>query len=123
MERNTQQRRAILAALEVTKRPLSVQEILDIASSDCPGLGIATVYRNVKALLQDEKLSPVELPGGSVLYELPGHHHHHHFSCRKCQKVYDIFDCGLNLHNLVPSGFKLEEHEILLSGVCEASAH
>lgn len=119
MERNTQQRKAIVHVIDAEKRPLSVQEILDLASSECPGLGIATVYRNVRALVEDNKLIQVEMPGGLVLYEKPGEHHHHHFACTSCQKVFDIFDCGLNLQTILPSGFRLETHEILLSGFCD----
>ncbi|OPZ89152.1 MAG: Zinc uptake regulation protein [bacterium ADurb.Bin425] len=118
MERNTVQRRAILKALDHENRPLAVQEILDLASIYCPSLGIATVYRNVKTLLLEGRLKQVDMPGGAVLYEKPGIHHHHHFSCRSCQKVFDIFECAVNLSKLLPDGFMLEEHEILLSGVC-----
>ncbi|MBP6351812.1 MAG: transcriptional repressor, partial [Candidatus Obscuribacter sp.] len=49
MERNTQQRKAIVNVIDAEQRPLSVQEILDLATHECPGLGIATVYRNVRA--------------------------------------------------------------------------
>lgn len=70
MERNTQQRQAILKAFEIAERPLAVQEILDLAQGDCPGLGVATIYRNLKALVGDNKLIVVDMPGGVALYEL-----------------------------------------------------
>lgn len=118
MERNTQQRQAIFAVFEKSKRPLSVQEVLELAQKRCPGLGVATVYRNLRALIAEERLSAVDLPGGIVLYELPRAGHHHHFSCVKCLKVYDIDICGLNFQKLVPKGFQLRDHEVLLSGLC-----
>ena len=62
MERDTQQRRAIRAALERAGRPLSPAEVLDFAKAGCPGLGTATVYRNLKALLAEEWLAQVDLP-------------------------------------------------------------
>ncbi|MBA4049989.1 MAG: transcriptional repressor [Cyanobacteria bacterium PR.023] len=120
MERNTQQRQAILKAFEIAERPLAVQEILDLAQGDCPGLGVATIYRNLKALVGDKKLIVVDMPGGVALYELPGGHHHHHFSCNGCQKVFDVDGCGLNVKNLVPSGFTLKRHEVLLYGFCDS---
>jgi Fur family ferric uptake transcriptional regulator len=120
MERNTQQRQAILKAFEIAERPLAVQEILDLAQGDCPGLGVATIYRNLKALVGDKKLIVVEMPGGVALYELPGGHHHHHFSCNGCQKVFDVDGCGLNVKNLVPNGFTLKRHEVLLYGFCDS---
>lgn len=122
MERNTQQRQAILKVFEKSTRPLNIQEIHAAAKRRCQGIGIATVYRNLKTLLEDGKLVSVDMPGGVVLYELPGHDHHHHFACNSCQKVFDVDACGLNLQKLIPPGFKLEQHEILLSGLCESCA-
>lgn len=118
MERNTQQRQAILKVFEKATRPLNIQEIHSAAKRRCTGIGIATVYRNLKALTEDGKIDVVEMPGGAVLYELPGHGHHHHFSCNGCQKVFDVMTCGLNLQGLIPGGFTLQQHEILLSGLC-----
>lgn len=120
MERNTQQKQAILKAFEKVDRPLAIQEILELAQKDCPGLGIATIYRNVKGLVTDGQLVPVEIPGVAPLYETPGHSHHHHFSCRGCQKVFDVEKCGLNIKSLLPNGFTLESHEILLFGFCDS---
>jgi Fur family ferric uptake transcriptional regulator len=103
-------------------RPLTIQEIHESAKKRCPGLGIATVYRNLKALIEDGKLVSVDMTGGTVLYELAGNEHHHHFSCLSCQKVFDVNSCGLNFQKLVPPGFKLQQHEILLAGLCNTCA-
>lgn len=122
MERNTQQRRAILKVLEETQRPLSVQEVLELAQEDSPRLGIATVYRNLKALVAEEKLTAVDMPGNLVLYEMPRKEHHHHFTCTRCQRVFDVDACGFNFRELVPRGFRIQEHEIFLSGFCKSCA-
>lgn len=81
-------------------------------------MGIATVYRNVKVLLEDGWLQPVELPGAPSRYEVAGKHHHHHFHCRQCDKVYEVEDCPADLEHLTPAGFELETHEIILYGTC-----
>ncbi len=120
MERNTQQRQAILKAFERAERPLGVQEVLELAQGDCPSLGVATIYRNLKALVVDKKLITVDMPGGLTFYEIPGIHHHHHFSCTNCQKVFDVEKCGINVKNLVPNGFTLQRHEVLLFGFCDS---
>ncbi|MEW6280573.1 MAG: transcriptional repressor, partial [Candidatus Eremiobacterota bacterium] len=52
MERNTRQRDAIRRALADANRPLAPQEVLEEARRYSPGLGIATVYRNLKGLEQ-----------------------------------------------------------------------
>ena len=80
--RQTSQRAAIRAALELTDRPLGPKEILDLAQQQIPGLSLGTVYRNINQLLDDGFLAPVVLPGQPARYERAGKHHHHHFHCR-----------------------------------------
>ena len=48
MERNTRQRSAIRDVIARAERPLLPQEVLDAAQTLVPGLGIATVYRNIR---------------------------------------------------------------------------
>lgn len=120
VQRQTQQRAAIRGSIEEAGRPLSPQEILEAAQRAVPGLGIATVYRNVKSLLEEGWLKEVELPGAPSRYEVAGKHHHHHFHCRTCDRVYEIDDCPGTLRDLVPRGFRLESHDITLYGLCRA---
>ena len=63
MIRFTQQGNAIRQVLQNAGRPLSPQEIFDIAQQMVSGLGIATVYRNLKALQKDGSVVAVDLPG------------------------------------------------------------
>ena len=120
MQRTTRQREAIRTALEAAGRPLSPQEILAAARADLPQLGLATVYRTVKGLLADGALRTVELPGTPARYELAGKHHHHHFHCRGCDGVFEVEACPAGIRGLLPGGFRLEEHEIILYGLCAA---
>ncbi len=105
-------------AIRNAGRPLSPQEILEETQEEIPGLGLATVYRNVKAMVDSRWLKPVELPGSPDRYELAGQDHHHHFHCRHCDKVYDVEGCPGNLSSITPEGFVLESHEIVLYGSC-----
>ena len=122
MRRQTQQRRAILQAIETADRPLSPQEILDAAQVEAPRLGIATVYRNIRHMVEEGELHAVELPGAPNRYEAAGKHHHHHFHCRSCDRVFEVEDCPGSLKQLAPSGFELESHEIILYGLCDGCA-
>lgn len=118
MERNTRQRAAIRDAIARAQRPLLPQEVLDAAQREVPGLGIATVYRNLKALVEEGELQPVHLPGENVRYEVVGHHHHHHFQCTQCQRVFDVHACPGDLSRLAPKGFTVEDHDLTLYGRC-----
>ncbi|MCH9647276.1 MAG: transcriptional repressor [Deltaproteobacteria bacterium] len=118
-QRNTRQRKAIRDALERAGRPLSPQEILEAARSTAPKLGIATVYRAIRSLVEEGWLGTVELPGAVSRYEVADKKHHHHFHCRRCDSVFDVEDCPGSLKDLAPSGFLAEAHEIILYGLCE----
>lgn len=120
MLRSTRQKTAIRSVLELARRPLSPQEILQEARRQVPELGIATVYRNLKALQARDEIRAVSLPGDAPRYELSSvaSVHHHHFQCTVCARVFDLHACGLDLAAMIPPGFTLERHEITLYGRC-----
>ena len=89
-----------------------------MAQQHVPGVSIATVYRTLKALVEDGVLEAVTLPGQVPRYELAGKSHHHHFHCRACGKVYELTRCCPDVASLAPEGFAVAEHEIILSGSC-----
>ena len=118
MERKTRQRMAIREALSESGRPLLPQEVLVAAQGSVPGLSLATVYRNLRSLVDDGELRSVNLPGENPRFELAHGHHHHHFPCRQCQRVFEVEACPGDLSNLTPPGFTLEDHDLTLYGRC-----
>lgn len=118
MERSTRQRLAIRSAIERAQRPLSPQEVLEAAQSEVPALGLATVYRNLKLLVEAREVTAVSLPGDSPRYEAARLAHHHHFQCNSCQRVFDVHGCPGNLARLAPAGFTVMHHELTLYGLC-----
>ncbi len=120
MERSTRQRAAIRTVIDVAGRPLSPQEVLDAAQSEVPGLSPATVYRNLKLLVDAGEVAAVSLPGDSPRYESALHAHHHHFQCTECKRVFDVPNCPGDLARLAPKGFTVESHELTLYGRCDA---
>lgn len=119
MERSTRQRAAIRAVIDHAHRPLSPQEVREAAQLDVAALGQATVYRNLKLLLEAGEIQAVNLPGDSPRYESAHHDHHHHFQCNACQRVFDVHECPGDLALLAPAGFTVERHEITLYGRCK----
>ncbi len=122
MQRDTRQRRAIRAAFKEAGHPLSPKELLELARREVESLGIATVYRNLRALEKEGWIEAVELPGESPRYEVAGKGHHHHFHCQDCDRVYEVEGCPGNLKSITPEGFELESHEFVLYGRCETCA-
>lgn len=116
--RTTRQRAAIRRVIDASPRPLLPVEILELAQREVAALGIATIYRNLKLLLEGAEIRAVELPGEAPRYESARHAHHHHFQCRVCARVFDIHGCPGDFAALAPRGFKVDEHDLTLYGRC-----
>ena len=118
--RATRQQSAVQEAIHAAGRPLSVNEIHEMAQEVVPSLGVRTVYRVIRRLEEDGAVQPVIVSGQPPRYESAevAAHHHHHFHCESCDRVFDVPGCAGELERMVPSGFVLEEHEITLRGLC-----
>jgi Fur family transcriptional regulator, ferric uptake regulator len=120
--RKTKQRDALREVLEHAQGPLSVNDLLEKASERVDGLGVATVYRAVGALLEEGWIEAVEIPGEPARYERADKAHHHHFQCESCARVFDIAGCLDNLRKLVPPKFRIKAHDVTLYGLCPTCA-
>jgi Fur family ferric uptake transcriptional regulator len=120
--RKTKQRQALQETLERADRPLSVDELLEAASRRVEGLGVATVYRAVGALLESGTIETVEIPGEPARYERADKGHHPHFQCQECDRVFDLTGCLDNVRKLAPPKFRVKEHDVTLYGLCAACA-
>ena len=90
MPRRTKQKDAIASAISKNHQPLKIEEIHRLALLDVPSLGIATVYRTLKSLIEEGNVKVVELPGQPPHYEQSNKKHHHHFFCNSCNGVFEL---------------------------------
>jgi Fur family ferric uptake transcriptional regulator len=120
MKRKTNQRHAIQEVFQRIDRPLSIGEILKAGRESVGSLNQATVYRNLKLLVQTGWLTKIHTPELGSLYEKAGKEHHHHFQCRSCDRLFEISGCAFNEGSSTPPGFVTEGHEVYLFGVCPA---
>jgi Fur family ferric uptake transcriptional regulator len=116
--RDTRQKRAIRDVFERTARPLSTDEVFEGAQAASEGLGIATVYRSIKSLVEDGFLDVVDVPGRVPVYERAGKPHHDHFLCTTCERVYELDGCATVLDGVLPRGFKAAGHDATIYGEC-----
>ena len=72
MKRMTNQRHAIQEIFGKTDRPLGVEEILQAGRKTVRSLNQATVYRNLKLLVEDGWLKKIDAPGVGPVYERAG---------------------------------------------------
>lgn len=118
MKRKTSQRNAIQHVFGTTDRPLAISEVLEAGRKIVKSLNEATVYRNLKRLVEAGWLQKINSPALGTLYERAGKEHHHHFQCRSCDRLFEISGCAFNERNATPPGFVTEGHEVYLFGIC-----
>jgi len=120
--RSTRQRRLILELLNKQARPLSPAEVHVNARRVIRTISLSTVYRTLRLLEASGEIRAIGIPGQVPRYEpeAVAAHHHHHFHCRACDRVFDVHGCPGGMAALVPSGFRLEQHTLMLMGTCKS---
>ncbi|MCS7008642.1 MAG: transcriptional repressor [Chthoniobacterales bacterium] len=114
----TRQKKAVRDVLNQSQSPLTPQQILLRASEQCPRIGMATVYRCLRNLMEDGAVRVVDIPGAPPHYEIEKNVHHHFFLCEVCNHVFNLEGCVSGIDSMLPEGFDLRRHEITLYGVC-----
>ncbi|MBX3730001.1 MAG: transcriptional repressor [Candidatus Sumerlaeia bacterium] len=115
----TTRQRGILEVFQKANGPLTPQEVWELGRADLPGVGLATVYRAIRKLVETGQLRQVEIADSLPRYECAAKPHHHHFRCVQCGRIVEIPKCPPRLDDLVPRGFKLLDHSIILYGLCD----
>jgi Fur family ferric uptake transcriptional regulator len=116
-------RRAVVDLLGRQSCCLSALEIFDGLRKARRPVGIASVYRALEALVDLRLVKRVDAGDGIARYEpAPANgEHHHHLVCRDCGKVEAFTDPRLEraIDRVAGGlGYSVDEHEVLLTGVC-----
>ena len=117
----SKQRELILKTLQENVIHPTADEIYNIARKEMPSLSLATVYRNLNQLAENNVIRKIESLDGSVHFD---HNlcNHYHFICTKCHKVYDVpYDVAPDLANkvLAKTGLWVENFDISFKGICQ----
>ena len=119
MKRNTKQAKIITEVMRNAGRPLTPAEVHKHATQSIPSLGIATIYRQLKALSESLQVVGVDYPGQPPRYEWVDGKDKVHFTCRTCKKLFALEDTTQDTPPAkAPSGFAVQGFEVMLYGVC-----
>lgn len=121
--RVTKPRLAVLHALGVQKRPVS---IADVYASVKKAMNQSTAYRAIEDLERVGMVRRVDFHHEHAHYELADDHHHH-IICQKCGAAVNLTSCGgkrLEKEVLKKSGFiTIESHSMEFYGLCRKCGH
>ena len=122
VRRNTKQLSFILDTIKMMPRHFTADDVYEEVKKEYPGLGQATVFRNLNKMAEEGILLRIEVPGGGRGYELRAPKHYH-AKCMKCGKLFDIeMDYMPNLEKKVKDahGFQFSGHDIIFTGLCSS---
>ncbi|WP_019605973.1 transcriptional repressor [Teredinibacter turnerae] len=100
VRRQTRQKHIVELLLQEADGPLLPQEILGEAQRELPTIGIATIFRILKRMVDEGDAKIVHIPGDSPRYEHIGPSNNHHFKCSECGCVSKVNGSPANLGNL-----------------------
>ena len=117
MYKHSKQRDMILDFLKSTKSHPTPEQIFDTLRQNYPDLGIATVYRNLKALLQQGCIRKLNVGETCDRYDADMSNHFH-FLCEGCGAVSDIYPGELDVIFKNSGDISIKNFEIYGYGIC-----
>lgn len=119
--RLTDTRKAILAYMIASHEHPSAEMIYQDLLPDYPSMSLATVYNNLKVLVDEGFVSELKLPQDSTSYYDFLGHHHPHIICQTCGRIVDVM--ATSLPDLKPAiqaetGFKITKTQTMIYGIC-----
>ena len=114
----TPQRLAIVELMDIHGH-ISVRDIFAKIQANFPSLSLATVYKNINAMVENSFIKELKIVGQDAKYELIKEEHSH-MICTQCGKVDDI---QLETSDLVSdatkiSRYNIDESNIQFFGIC-----
>lgn len=114
----TPQRVAIVEEL-YNNGHMNIDDLYKKLLSEFPSVSLATIYKNINAMVEKVFLSEVKIPNSKSVYELIKTEHAH-LVCSSCGHIEDIMlDATSVLEEASKlSSFKIDTTSIVLSGLC-----
>lgn len=119
--RPTRQRTAIEADLERSEEFRSAQQIHASLHAHGDRIGLATVYRTLQALVEEDLVDVLRTDDGEQAYRRCSTGHHHHLVCRFCGRTVEIQGPAVERWTAAISaehGFTDVSHTLELFGRC-----
>ena len=116
----TKQRELILQVFLDAKGHRSADDLAAQVRAANPGIGLATIYRTLKLLVEAGLAEEHRFGSDATLYE-PSQGHHEHMICLACDGIFEFEDDELEaLKERITAahGFRMIRHTLHVYGVC-----
>ncbi|MGL4173700.1 MAG: Fur family transcriptional regulator [Actinomycetota bacterium] len=124
IRRATKQREAVSTYIEEQAGFLSAQQVHAGLRHQGNGIGLATVYRTLQSLADDEVVDTLRTNDGEQVYRwCRTSGHHHHLVCRVCGRTEEVAGPAVERwasRIADEHGFRDVSHTIELFGTCPA---
>jgi Fur family ferric uptake transcriptional regulator len=111
--KHSTQRLKIMKYILLLPGHFRVQDIAREIQSVSPGIGAATIYRNIKTLCEAGILRETLVDqDGQTVYELLEDDHHDHIVCMDCRQIFEFHEEGIEeIQNAITSRMKFSESQ------------
>lgn len=113
----TIQRTSILQSID-TAGHINVDDIYEDVKKQYPTLSLATIYKNIIVMQENNVIVEVPMNGEKSKYELKKDEHMH-LICEKCGFIMDTEITSQTKEALVIENFQLKSSQINLFGLCK----
>ena len=124
-QRLTPQRDLIAGVLEEARQPVTAQEVWHRVTGLAPGIGRATVFRTLDALVGAGIARRIVVAPRRTAYVPCSDHHHHHLVCQRCGTVQELpeADVAPLIGRLLRArGFVVDHASLDVLGTCAPCA-
>lgn len=119
-KRNTYQKKVIYDYIVNSKIHPSINQIHQNLLMSGESVGIATCYRNLKTLLNEEKVIQIMTSDNIAHFDYV-HDNHFHMVCKCCNHILDMDAASIVINNdeSLLSRFKADIKNLVIYGICE----
>jgi Fur family ferric uptake transcriptional regulator len=123
--RMTQPRRLVADLISRRDGHFTAADLVEEARERRLGIGRATIFRAIDALVGLGAVERLDLPNGEHAYVAcdPIPRHHHHVICSSCGRTTEFVGCRLNAFLRAvedQTGYSVDSHRVELFGICAA---
>lgn len=119
--RVTEPRKAVLQYMIAAKHHPSAEQIYKDLLPLIPGMSLATVYNNLRVLVDEGFVSELKVTNDNTTYFDFLGHEHLNVVCEQCGKIADFMDVDLSIFKKEAeerTGYKVTKEQFLIYGIC-----